>query len=138
LFLESAQKPVQAANPKGCTISSTSGALAWVGDAPGGASSDETTCQDNPVNTPPYSPGLNCDAYMLTVGGAPADYTDKRIRIRFNWLSPSQDYDMVVRRESGMTAGLDNNDLIVGTSGNGTNTFEEVVFSPADSGVGVY
>jgi hypothetical protein len=142
LFLEFAQKPVQASNPKSGSINNTTTdpvpGITWVGDAPGGASESESTCVDNPVNTPPYSPGVNCDAFTLTVSGAAEDYAGKRIRVRFSWLSPSQDYDMVIRKESGTTAGLDDTDPIVGTSGNGTTTFEETAFSPADSGTGVY
>jgi hypothetical protein len=139
LFLKAAQESARASAPKSGSIGNTTGSsVSWVGDAPGGASNDETTCQDNPVNSPPYSPGINCDAFTLTVMGAPGDYTGKRVRVRFTWLTPASDYDMSVRKESGTTPGLDPTDPIIATSGNGTNTFEEVAFSPEDSGTGVY
>ncbi|MGH9799563.1 MAG: sialidase family protein, partial [Blastocatellia bacterium] len=88
----------------------------------------------------------NCDDYVLTVNGNPADWVGKRIRIRFSWVSVATDYDMAVYKETNGTAGLQGDgvtptpplDSTIGTSGRGTSTEEEVVISPADSGTGVY
>ncbi|HLM59220.1 MAG TPA: hypothetical protein VK308_00310 [Pyrinomonadaceae bacterium] len=140
LFLESALNPVKASNPKDGSIGNTTGSsVTWIGDAPGGVSSDESTCQNIPANMPPYSPGLNCDTFTLTINGTATDFAGKRVRVRFSWASVSQDYDMVIRKESsGTINGPDAADPIVATSGNGTTNFEEATFSPADSGTGVY
>ncbi|MEJ7862791.1 MAG: hypothetical protein WKF90_14265 [Pyrinomonadaceae bacterium] len=139
LFLERIQEPVQASVPKSGSISNTTTTpVTWVGDAPGGASNGEDSCVDNPASTPPYSPGVNCDAFTLTVTGAQTDFVGKRIRVRFTWISLTNDYDMVIRKESGTTAGLDASDPIVATSGNGPTNFEETSFDPATTGTGVY
>ena len=143
LFIEMTQMPVQASNPVAGTIGNSTGStVSWTGNAPGGASEGESTCQNNPAplaGAPPYSPGINCDAFTLTVDGAQSDYFGKRVRVRFTWISPSQDYDMVIRKESSATPnGPDDTDPIVGTSGNGVTNFEEATFSPFDSGTGVY
>ena len=99
------------------------------------------------------SPGGNCDDFTLTVTGNPADWAGKLIRVHFSWVSPSTDFDMVVRHESNGIPGLQGEgmctpgtedscpppfDNLAGSSANGLNTFEEVILSPADTGVGNY
>ncbi len=132
-----------ASSPVSGTISPTGANITWTGTLTGTppAANGEPTCNNQAVD-----PAGNCDTFTLTVTGVPSDWIGKRIDIRFTWASPSTDYDMVVRQESNGTTGLQGDgvtsspplDNIVGTSGNGTNTFEEVVISPADTGVGVY
>jgi hypothetical protein len=94
----------------------------------------------------------NCDNFTLSVTGTQAAWIGKRIRVKFTWTSPSTDYDIVVRRESNGTAGLqgDGNcgtgpstcpppfDEFSGGSGSGASTSEEVVLSPSETGVGDY
>ncbi len=134
----------EAANPSSGDIAATTNAtVTWKGTLTGtpAAANGEPSC----VATTAETVG-NCDDYTLTVGGAPADWNGKRIRVRFEWMSPSTDYDMVVRKETTGDNMLEgdgvmpaaNLDAVIGTSGNGTNTFEEVVISPADTGTGIY
>lgn len=133
-----------AANPAAGSIGATLGAsVNWSGTLSGTppAANGEPSCAATTAGTIG-----NCDDYVLTVSGASSDWTGKRIRVRFSWAAPSTDYDMVVRKETNNIPGLQgdgvapapNLDAVIGTSGNGTNTFEEVVISPADTGTGVY
>lgn len=135
--------PTEAATPASGGINATIGATAppWTGTKLVGASANgEPTC------TTGDDAAANCDVYTLTVNGVPADWVGKLISVRLNWTLPADDYDMVVRKETNGTAGMQGDgvspaaqlDAVVGTSGNGTNTFEEVVISPSDSGVGIY
>ena len=136
---------VKASVPKEGTVNPVNNStVTWTGDSPGQppAANGEATCQDNPAPTgsnTPYSPGLNCDVFTLNVSGTSADWTGKRVRIRFTWIEPGNDFDMVVRKESGTTPGFQPaEDSIVTSSGNGTNTFEEAIINPQSTGVGIY
>jgi hypothetical protein len=131
-----------ASSPTGGTITTTTSApVTWTGTLTGAppAANGEPTCDNTAANQ-------NCDVYALTVNGNPSDWTGKRISIRFTWTAPATDYDMVVRKESNGIPGLQGDginasgtlDDTIGTSGNGTNTFEEVVISPSSTGTGVY
>ncbi len=86
----------------------------------------------------------NCDVFTLTVN--PGNWAGKKISVQFNWALVANDYDMTVRQETNGVAGMQGDgltgvaptlDAVLGTSGNGTNTFEEVIISPPDTG-GVY
>ena len=133
----------EAAAPVTGSVSAIEGvSVSWVGTLTGTppAANGEPSCVDS-VGTVG-----NCDTYTLTVNGNPADWTGKRIRVRLTWLLPANDYDMVVRKETNGVPGLQGDgvappatlDDTIGTSGNGTNTEEEVVISPADTGTGIY
>ncbi len=139
-FLE---KPTEASNPTNGALDAVDGTMnAWDGTLTGAppAGNGEASC-DN-IN------GQNCDLYTLTVN--PGAWSDKQIRIQFTWLTPASDYDMTVRREDGVNPGFQGDgigaggpetgpfDPLVGSSGNGTNTFEEVVLSPPDAGAVYY
>lgn len=140
----------QAAAPASGSINpATVTPVTWVGTLTGTppAANGEPSCVDTIPNPSPPPTGVgNCDNYTLTVGGTQAAWAGKRITIRFAWALPSTDYDMVVRKESNGMPGLQGDgvspaptlDDTIGTSGNGTNTFEEVVISPSDTGVGDY
>lgn len=83
----------------------------------------------------------NCDLFTLKV--APGDWSNKRVKITYSWQVGSNDYDMVVRRESGQTPGVQpGEDTIIGSSGNGaTNqilTSEEAVVKPLSAGDTIY
>lgn len=142
LFFEPVQQNTEASAPATGTISPSAVApVTWVGDKTGvpPAANGESSCSDGTENS------TNCDTFTLTV--SPGDWSQKRIRIRFEWLTAADDYDMVVRRETngtpnmqgdGVSADINNVDATVATSGNGTNTEEEVVISPPDSGATYY
>lgn len=131
----------QASSPPAGAIGDTVGtSVMWVGDrvAPQTAANGEPSCTTGDASA------LNCDVYTLTV--MPGNWAGKRIKVTFNWLLLANDYDMVVRQETNGTTGMQGDgvvntmpfDAVVGTSGNGTNTMEEVVLSPPDAGAVYY
>lgn len=133
------EEKAAASTPTSGNISAVTGtSTMWAGSivAPAAAANGEPSCV----------PAVSCDTYTLTVNGVPGDWTGKRIRIRFTWALPSNDYDMVVRKESNGVPGHQGDgvgatqpyDQTIGTSGNGTNTEEEVVIDPSISGTGDY
>jgi hypothetical protein len=96
--------------------------VTWTGTATGGVASEaEASCDE----------GVNCDTYTLNVSGVPADWTGKSIRVRINWVSPSNDYDLYVHKDS-------NNGPVVDDSADGPTNVEEVVLNPSQTGTGVY
>ncbi len=120
--------------------------ITWTGTLTGApaAANGEPSCVATTVGT-----AGNCDDYTLTIGGQKSDWVGKKIVVTFDWLAPSTDYDMVVRQETNNIAGFQgdgvNNmvtpgalDGLIGTSGNGTNTHEEVVINPSSTGTGIY
>lgn len=145
----STNEPIsEAAVPSSGTITPTVGTtLTWTGDRTVG-----TAANGEPSCTTGDDKALNCDVYTLTV--PPGNWTGKVIRVQFNWLAPSEDYDMIVRRESNRTPGMQGDgagvlppntndpptslDVVIATSAQGTNTQEEVILSPPDSGETYY
>ena len=144
LFFNPTKETVEASAPEMGTLNAVSGTqVTWAGNitAPGTAANGEPSC----VESNPHGPSDNCDSYTLVV--APGDWSGKQIRIRFEWGLPANDYDMVVRRETngmpglqgdGVGADINNVDASAGSSGNGTNTEEEVVISPPNDGETYY
>lgn len=131
----------QASSPPAGAIGDTVGtSVTWTGDrvAPQTAANGEPSC------TTGDAAALNCDVYTLTV--MPGNWAGKRIKVTFNWLLLANDYDMVVRQETNGTAGMQGDgvvntmpfDTVIGTSGNGTNTMEEVILSPPNAGATYY
>lgn len=140
-------EPTEAATPASGDFSPTGPTApftgSWTGDKPGlpPAANGEPTCSTGDASA------TNCDVFALNITGTTGDWAGKQIRIKFNWTLVATDYDMVVRKETngvpgfqgdGVGADTSNLDGVVGTSGRGTSTEEEVVISPAESGVGVY
>ena len=132
----------EAATPSSGSLSDVVGSsvIPWTGDriAPQTAANGEPSCTTGDANA------LNCDVYTLTVN--PGNWAGKRIKIRFQWALPANDYDMVVRQETNGTNMMQGDgvvntpplDTVVSTSGNGTNTFEEVILSPPNAGATYY
>ena len=90
-----------------------------VGD--GGATPDVSACVEN----------VNCESFTLTIAGTPADWTNKVARVRLDWLLPATDYDLSIYKDSLSGA-------LVGSSAQGTTTFEAAEINPAVSGTGTY
>ncbi len=131
----------KAASPVAGAIGPTIGtSVTWTGDrlTPGSAPNGEPSC------TTGDGTAANCDVFALTVN--PGNWAGKRIRVTSNWNLAANDYDMVVRQETNGTTGMQGDgvtntpplDTVVSTSGNGTNTLEEVILSPPDSGAIYY
>ncbi len=119
----------RAANPMTGTINVTTVTpVAWDGTATGtGAVNGESTCVET----------VNCDTFMLTVGGTQVDWAAAGKRIEVRTLAPTgaDDYDLVIHK-------TDNNGLIVDSSGAGAGITQPEVevahISPATDGVGVF
>jgi hypothetical protein len=132
----------EASTPPSGTIAPTAGATAtWTGDKTGvpPAANGEPSCSDGTVNS------TNCDTYTLTV--APGDWAQKQIRITITPATPADDYDLVVRRETNNTAGMqgdgvaanvNNLDATAATSGAAAGSAEVVVLDPPNSGAIYY
>ena len=119
----------QAANPTSGTIGPAGPALAWNGNAVGGASAGEDTCLD----------GVNCDLYTLTVSGLPTDWTGKIVAIKIAWMIPTNDYDLYVHYDANNNGVLDSADPVVASSGNGAPGTEEATsIDPSSTGTGSY
>jgi hypothetical protein len=117
-----------AANPSAGSLGPTKGAsLQWIGTAPGGVNpgpqlgDHDTFC----VN------GTNCDVYVLTLSGTPADWEGMAARLVFRWNSPTNDYDIYIHKDT-----LDG--PIVGDSATGPSNIEQEDLDPTDDGTGVF
>ena len=111
-----------AANPASGTISPSGPTLTWQGTGTGvpPAVGGPGDCDDAQGN---------CDFYMLTISGTPADWVGKQVKIRITNSLPTTDYDLVVYKDSLQGAQ-------VGSDGRPPSTFEEVVLDPTSPAVG--
>jgi hypothetical protein len=106
----------RAASPAAGTITpSTVTPLTWTGTGSGipPTGGGEDSCEE----------GTNCDTFILTISGVPADWANKRVHIQINWGLNSSDYDMYVHK--GSPTGP-----IVATSGAGGTVQEQVDLNP--------
>ena len=111
-----------ASNPAAGTITPTTAApVTWTGTAAGipPAAGGEADCVE----------GENCDAFKLTISGAPGDWAGKQVKVRLQWLLNASDYDLAIHKGS-----LDG--PVVATSGAGASTSEEVVLNPGSASIG--
>jgi hypothetical protein len=120
----------RSATPGSGSMTTSSAALAWDGNAIGtGSASAEDTCVENN----PHLPGDNCDTFTLTVAGTPADWAtaSKRIEVRITPPASQDDYDLYIHKTN-------NSGPIVDSSGHGAGRTEVAHISPATDGVGVF
>jgi hypothetical protein len=113
----------RSAMPTAGTINPGGPAISWVGTAPGGSSPEgEDTCVE----------GVNCDTFLLTLSGQPADWAGKKARIAISvMLEPAvTDYDVVVHK------GATNAGPIVGTAADGGTPPEVIELDPSIPSVG--
>ncbi len=110
-----------AAAPPSGTIAPTSSPVMWTGTAPGvpPAVGGEADCEE----------GANCDTFQLTISGVPNDWLGKQVKVRIQWLSPTNDYDLYIHKGSA-------DGPLIASSGAGATTSEEVVLNPASSSIG--
>ena len=115
--------PLLASQPASGTLTASStAAISFTGSAVGGASADaENTCVE----------GVNCDTFLLTVGGTPADWNGKNVKVSLSWLLPATDYDLYIHKTD--AAGP-----VVASSAQGTNTAEAAEINIAQNGTGTY
>jgi uncharacterized repeat protein (TIGR01451 family) len=93
----------------------------WDGTASGGSALGEADCVE----------GSTCDTYTLTVSGTSTDWKGKFIAVDLTWLSPSNDYDLYIHKDS-------NSGPIVDSSGQGATTNEHAIIDPSSSGTGIF
>jgi len=114
---------LHSAMPSSGTLNPAGPQLNWVGTAVGGGSVDESTCVE----------GVNCDTFVLTLSGAPVNWTGLKARITISAADPSglTDYDLYVHKGN-------NTGPIVpgGTSAHGGTPPEIVDLDPSNPDVG--
>jgi hypothetical protein len=98
--------------------------VTWDGTATGGSSEEgETSCAE----------GVNCDTFLLTLSGTPADWVGTVARITISWgggLLGTNDYDVYIHK------GATNSGPIVGSSAAGGAGPEVVEIDPNNPSVG--
>lgn len=134
--LPSMQK-ASASAPAGGTLNPTATApITWTGSATGGGALNDPTglaagTEDLCVE------GVSCDTYTLTIGGTPADWNGKAVRVKLEWQLPVTDYDLYIHKDS-------NAGPVVANSGRGATaptgplTLEDAAIDPSNMGTGVY
>ena len=115
--------PLVASQPSsGALTAGSTAAVTFAGSAVGGTSPDaENTCVD----------GVNCDTFLLSLGGTPSDWTGKSVKVSLSWLLPATDYDLYVHKTD--AAGP-----VVASSAQGTTTAEAAEIDVAQNGTGTY
>jgi hypothetical protein len=122
VFILAVVSPVFASQPASGTLNPPGNAIAFTGTALGGSSPEaETTCVE----------GVNCDTFLLTVGGSAADWNGKAVKVSLSWLLPATDYDLYIHKDSITGA-------VVASSAQGTNTSEAAEINVAQNGTGTY
>jgi hypothetical protein len=79
----------RSANPTNGTLNPAGPNVTWVGTALGGSSPEgETTCVE----------GANCETFLLTLSGTPADWAGKKARITISTPDAGDDFDIYVHK----------------------------------------
>src|SRR5882724_1244440 len=114
---------LRSATPSAGTLNPTGPTVTWAGTAAGGGSLDESTCVE----------GVNCDTFILTLSGTPANWTGTKAHIVVSCADPSgaSDYDVYVHKG-------DNSGPVVpgGVSAHGGTPPEVVDLDPSDPAIG--
>jgi hypothetical protein len=111
----------RSANPTNGTINPAGPNVTWAGTALGGSSPEgEDTCVD----------GVNCDTFLLTVSGTPANWAGKKVRVVVSWPGAGDDYDVYIHK------GDTNAGPIVGSAASSGGGPETIEFDPNLAGVG--
>ena len=120
VFAISAER-LRSATPAASTLNPTGPNVPWVG-APGvlPGSLDESTCVE----------GQNCDTFLLTLSGNPADWTGKKAHVVVSWADANDDFDVFIHK------GSTNTGAIVGSSAQSGAGPETVDIDPNAPGVG--
>jgi hypothetical protein len=98
--------------------------VSWTGTtvSPGGVANNESLCVD----------GVNCETFTITVGGTPANWAGKKVRILLTWQNGANEYDLYIHKGS-------NNGPLVTSAFAGPGLTRQVAYiDPAQSGTGVF
>jgi len=111
----------RSANPTAGTLSAGGANVTWAGTAIGGSSEEgEDTCIE----------GLNCDTFLLTLSGTPADWVGQKARVTISWASANDDFDVYIHK------GNTNTGPLVGSSAASGAGPETVEIDPNTPNVG--
>ena len=82
----------RAQNPSSGSVGPTGPAATWQGTsiAPGGGVNTEAACVD----------GVNCEVFTLTVTGTQADWAGQRVKVRIDWTSGLNEYDLYIHKDT--------------------------------------
>src|SRR5437588_381370 len=82
----------RAQNPSSGSVGPTGPAATWQGTsiAPGGGVNTEAACVD----------GVNCEVFTLTVTGTSADWAGQRVKVRIDWTSGLNEYDLYIHKDT--------------------------------------
>ncbi len=113
--------PTPPAGGSACTLNPAGPNCVWDGTAPGGSSPEgEDTCVE----------GVNCQTFLLTLSGTPADWIGKKARITISANDANNDYDVYIHK------GPSNTGPIVGSGGAPGTPPEVVELDPNNSSIG--
>ncbi|MBV9209780.1 MAG: PD40 domain-containing protein, partial [Acidobacteria bacterium] len=102
--------------------------LSWLGTATGPTSLASTPSQ--------CREGIDCDTFVLTVGGTTADWFGKEALVRIDWQLLASDFDLYILKDTGFSQ------YVVAQSAHlsatSQQTHETVAFFPYVSGTGRY
>jgi hypothetical protein len=111
----------RSANPTAGTLSPSGANVTWAGTAIGGSSEEgEDTCVD----------GVNCDTFLLTLSGTPADWVGQKARVTISWAGANDDFDVYIHK------GNTNTGPLVGSSAASGAGPETVEIDPNTPNVG--
>ena len=112
------------AAPGSGTLNPAGPNVIWDGTATGGSSEEgETSCVE----------GVNCDTFLLTLSGTPANWVGKTARVTISWADPNglgNDYDVYIHK------GNTNSGPLVGSSAAGGPGPEIVDLDPNNPAIG--
>ena len=111
----------RSANPTNGTLTPSGANVTWDGTAIGGSSEEgEDTCVE----------GLNCDSFLLTLSGAPANWVGKKAKVTISWANANDDFDVYIHK------GNTNTGPLVGSSAASGGGPETVEIDPNTPNVG--
>ncbi len=111
----------RSAAPENGTLNPAGPSVSWTGTSAGGSSLDESTCD--------ALDAVNCDTYILTVGGTPADWAGKKVNVKISWPNGLDDYDVFIHKGTV-------NGPVVGSAAAGGSGPEEVDLDPTNASIG--
>lgn len=112
----------RAAAPQSGTINPAGPNVTWIGTAVGTGGANESVCVE----------GVNCDTFLLTVSGMPADWTGKLVSVTIQWTNPANDYDLYIHKDT------NTGPLVAQSAGGAPQTSESGTIDPNSTGTGNY
>lgn len=111
----------RSANPTNGTLNPAGPNVLWDGTALGGSSEEgELSCVE----------GVNCDTFLLTLSGTPANWAGKKARVTISTTAAGDDFDVYIHK------GNSNSGPIVGSSAAAGTPPETVDIDPTAPNVG--